>query len=623
MEEHSLNGRMSAEQSAILELLGPTPTMARMISTAAKLDRLPDGNAVRFAIVRNVTLEPGLPAAIKVRCAQRGMKADVVLGEFGAAQQAVFDPAGFLYSTPSDVVVLALQLRTLTPRLLLDFSALSAAEIDELAGSALTMVLTLAAAVRERSSALILVHNFELPLEPAFGILDGRLERGQLAVIRQLNLELARQAATFNSCYIVDVEHLCGILGYDESIDDRYWHIGRAPYKFRLIERLAGEYVKFAAAVKGKTKKCLVLDCDNTLWGGVIGEDGLNGIALGETHPGSAFVEFHSAILNLYHRGVLIAINSKNNAADALAVFEGHPSSLLRTTHFAATRINWEDKAANLSQIAAELNIGLDSMVFVDDNPFECQRVREVLPEVAVIELPKDPTTYARLLATSGYFDTLTISEEDRRRSEMYRVEARRSELRAALGSMDEYLASLNMVLTISLATPFVVPRIAQLTQKTNQFNLTTRRYSEGEIERMLADEKWRVYYAELSDKFDKAGVILVALVHLQTEVASIDSFLMSCRVIGRGVEQAVIAEILKDVCVLGRRLVLGEYAPTEKNGLVKDFYAASGFTGRPGSENTLWEFDLQRPLPSTPTWFREVVTNFRQPASPPAAGSR
>jgi FkbH-like protein len=599
MNESSLN---------ILGSLGTHPTMAKTLAVASKLDRMSvDQTIVRFAVVRNITLEPGLPAALKVRSAQRGLRAIVQIGDFDASAREVFDPNSFLYEGRPDIIVVALQLRTFTPRLVLDFAALTAAEIADLVDGTLQRITALVNGIRERSSSVILVHNFELPLVAAFGILDSRLERGQVNVIRGLNTELARRMNQAVSCFVVDIDHLLAQGGYEASIDDRYWHIGRSPYTFSFAERLASEYVKFAAALKGKNKKCLVLDCDNTLWGGVVGEDGLTGIALGETYPGSAFMEFQSVLLDLYHRGILLAINSKNNPADVAEVLENHPSSLLRPSHFVSMKINWTDKVTNLREIAADLNIGLDSLVFADDSAFECQFVRESLPEVAVIELPSDATRYARTLRASGYFDTLALNDEDRRRSEMYRSQTRRSELAANSGSMEEYLASLDMIVTIASATGFSIPRIAQLTQKTNQFNLTTRRYSESEIARNIADPSWRVYYAELEDKFDQAGIVAAALVHDAARVSRIDTFVMSCRVIGRGVEQALLARIARESAELGQETLVGEFIPTAKNEIVRDFYETAGLAGRPGCAGQWWDLTLEQPWPSAPRWFREI----------------
>lgn len=600
---------MSSVRDEILDWAGSNPTIARTLSAASKLDRLEDDvPGVRFAIVRNITLEPGLPAAIKLSAARAGIKAAVELGNFDALQEEVFGERSFLYAGSPDVIVLALHLQVLAPRLVLGFSSLSPQEVDKLTGATVARVLSLVKAIRERSSALILVHNFSLPIGSAAGILEGQSPQSQRNTIRRLNLELTQHVAAVKASYVVDVDYQLSLGGYEASFDDRYWHIGRAPYSFAFIQRLADEYVKYACALTGRSKKCLVLDCDNTLWGGVIGEEGINGIALGETSPGSAYLEFQATILDLAKRGVLLAINSKNNLDDALGVLQSHPNCLLRPEHFVAMKINWREKALNLRDIARELNIGLDSLVFVDDSAFECQRIREELPEVTVVQLPEDPSRYARTLRTLGLFDTLTVSDEDRRRTAMYRSEQHRAELAASLSSMDEYLKSLEMVLTIALATPFSIPRIAQLTQKTNQFNLTTRRYSEGDIERMAAGSEFHVYCAELQDRFDKAGIIAVAIVRDEGARAVVDTFLMSCRVIGRGVEQAVLEHVARDARQRGRSTLAGEYLATAKNGLVKEFFPANGFAPAADQEKgSWWEFDLSASLPQRPDWFKAV----------------
>ena len=594
------------DTTEIFEWLGKEPSLARVISAARKLDKIESGSRpeIRFAILRDVTLEPGLPAALKVRAAEAGLRPSVYLGDFGNVQHDVYDSASALYASHPEVIVVALRLQALAPRLIVEFTSLGGPEAVALVATTLERVVSLVRAIRERSSAIVLVHAFELPATPAYGILDAQLPNGQLSTIRKLNAELAVHVAETSNAYVVDVDHLMGVLGYHNALDDRYWHIGRAPYSFAFVRCLAAEYVKFASALKGLGKKCLVLDCDNTLWGGVIGEDGLGGIKLGATYPGSAYVEFQAAIVDLYHRGVLLALDSKNNAGDALEVFQKHPNTLLRPEHFVAKRINWQDKATNLREIAAELNIGLDSLVFVDDNPFECRYVRETLPDVAVVELPADPTRYARLLRELPYFETLTLSDEDRRRSEMYRAESRRGELKAVSGSLDDYLRSLEMRLTVSRADAFSISRIAQLTQKTNQFNLTTRRYGEGDVRRMAGDSAWRVYFAELVDKFDDAGIIAAAIVDDRDGESRVDTLLMSCRVIGRGVECALLAAIADDTLTLGRTALLGEFLPTAKNALAKNFYPELGFKERFGSDGRWWHSGLPSARLTTPEWF-------------------
>ncbi len=584
------------------------PTLAKLLGAARKIDARKDELLpVRFAVLRNYTVEPALPAALSIESARRGLGASLYLGEFDNVQGDVFDANGPLYASEPDVCILALRLHVLAPKLVTEFAGLDAAERERLVTAVVERMRGFVSALRERTRAIVLVHGFELPARPALGILDPSKADGQRATIDGLNRALA-DSCREHGAYLVDVDAEIATLGHERALDDRYWHIARAPYTLALQTRLARTYVAFAAALKGKNKKCLVLDCDNTLWGGVIGEEGIAGIKLGATSPGSAYVEFQAAILDLYHRGILLALNSKNNEADAMEVFQTHPQSLLKPEHFVAKRINWTDKATNLREIAVELNIGVDSLVFVDDNPVECRLVRERLPEVATIELPPDPSRFARLLRDLTLFDTLTLSDEDRRRSEMYRAESARTKLAASSGSMAEFLASLEMTLRIRRGDAFTIPRIAQLTQKTNQFNLTTRRYAEADIVAMLADDACDVLSVELSDMFDNAGIIAVALTRDEGDDVLIDTYLMSCRVIGRGVEEALLAKLAASARARGRTRLVGEYLPTAKNALVREFYERLGFTERPGSDRRFWTLDLQGANPQAPTWFRTIL---------------
>jgi FkbH-like protein len=597
----------------VLAWLAEQPTLARTIGAAKRLSGTASGGAVnvRYAVLRNVTVEPALPASITIESARLGMSCSVYLGDFDNVQGDVYDPHSPLYASSPDLVVLALRLQVLAPRLVLEFASLDAAGAAALSSGVLERVCGFIDAIRAHSNALILVHNFERPVRPAYGLLDRASASGQIATIDRLNARLATACAE-RGAHVVDLDAELSQLGYDRGIDDRYWHLARSPYSLALHRRLAGAYARTAAALKGKNKKCLVLDCDNTLWGGVVGEDGIEGIALGPSAPGSAFVEFQAAILDLYHRGILLALNSKNDEADVLEVLEHHPDCLLRPAHFAAMRVNWNDKASNLRSLAEQLNLGLDAFVFVDDNPAECRLVRDNVPAVTTIELPKDPSRYARLLRDLPYFDTLALSDEDRRRTQMYQAETRRTELRGSSTSLDEFLRSLEMELTIRPGDALRVPRIAQLTQKTNQFNLTTRRYAEADIEAAGADPARAVFCAELSDTFDSSGIVAAAILRDEGEDVVVDTFLMSCRVIGRGIEDALIAKIAADARARGRRRVVGEYLATQKNGLVRDFYERFGFRERPGSDRRWWTLELGGALPAPPAWFKTIVDEAR-----------
>jgi len=596
----------------ILDWLESSPSSTRYIAAARKLDEivgetLPE---IRIAILRNIVIEPIAPY-LNVHCSRFGMHLNLQLGKYDNLQEDVFQAGSPLFGFNPDIVVLALRLQLLEPKLVLGYTSLTAAKAEELSVTVLERVQDLVRAIRKRSAAMILVHNFELPTWPAYGILDAKGSHGQRNAVARLNQGLAERLQSVTSAFVIDLDGALSRLGYDRAIDDRYWHVGRAPFRPLLLEQLSREYARFGAALKGMNKKCLVLDCDNTLWGGTIGEDGINGIQLGADHPGSAYLEFQYAILDLYNRGILLALNSKNNEADVLDVLERHPASLLKPAHFVAKKINWNDKATNLCEIASELRIGTDSLVFLDDNPVECVYVRRALPEVEVIQLPPDPTSYRRLLQSLDWFETLALTEEDKKRSGMYQQEVQRQRLRQENICIEDYLRSLEMSVRIAVADDFSIPRIAQLTQKTNQFNVTTRRYSEQDVRLMKDDPMTDVLFASVQDRFSDNGIIAVAIVRYENALARIDTFLMSCRVIGRGIEQTLLAKVLQAARDRHCRSVHGEYIATAKNELAENLFAQNGFTSLEHPERSLWIRDLSLPLLQKPDWFREVNVDW------------
>jgi FkbH-like protein len=365
---------------------------------------------------------------------------------------------------------------------------------------------------------------------------------------------------------------------------------------------IAEEDWKFIRAAKGLSKKCLVLDCDNVLWGGIIGEDGLTGIRLSQDYPGSAFYEFQQEVLALHHRGVILALCSKNNEADVWQVFSEYPDMVLKKEHIAAAQINWDDKVTNLGRLSEDLNIGLDSMVLADDSDFEVEQVRQLLPDVEVLHLPPKGAVENRdILRTCGLFDTLTLSEEDRHRGRMYKAEAARKKLEAALDP-STYLQSLEMEVAIRFVDETLVPRVAQLTQRTNQFNLTTQRYSAADISGLTESATSDVLCLRLKDRLGDYGIVGAAVLSRDGKQADIDTFLLSCRVIGRGVEDALLYACLKTAKLRGASVAQGKYIKTKKNALVADFYSRRGFTmDKTAGDKTVYSFDLTHAIPTAP----------------------
>jgi FkbH-like protein len=560
---------------------------------------------LKVAILRNFTLDPMIPV-IKVEIALAGFYPFIYLGGYDTIAQDVFDPKSALYGFQPDAVIVAQWIDVLAPELVTGFPAFSNDEVNVEIERVLAMVGEFISALRRNTDAPILLNNFPLPPHPALGILDAQSENYQSHTILRLNLELLRRVRQIRDVYLVDYMNLMARIGSREGLDERYWQIGRAPIGRTVLVPLGQEYGKFFRALHGKTRKCLVTDCDNILWGGIVGEDGLEGIRLGTAYPGSCYQSFQHEILNLHDRGVILALCSKNNEADVFEVLRTHPEMVLRENNFSTWQINWDDKVTNLIRIAKELNIGLDSLVFMDDSQFECDLVREQLPQVAVLQLSSDPSTFRSKLCAKAYFDTLVFSEEDRERNRMYRDETKRKQLYASSGSLEAYLAKVEMVAKIDLADELSIARISQLTQKTNQFNLTTRRYTEGDIRVFATNPEVSVFSLTLSDRISKMGLIGVAIIKYSAELAEIDTFLLSCRAIGRGVEESLMAHMLNSARARGCSRVLGRYLITKKNGQVADFFARQGFRlMNENAQGSDWELSLEGRVFSGPSWIK------------------
>jgi FkbH-like protein len=397
--------------------------------------------------------------------------------------------------------------------------------------------------------------------------------------------------------------------------DARKWLTVRLPIAAANLVWMAREWMRFLAPLAGRVAKILAVDLDNTLWGGVIGEDGMAGIQVGSEYPGAAYQALQQALLDLTGRGIMLAIASKNNLADAMEALRTHPGMLLRPEHFAAMRIDWNEKSQNLREIAAELNLGLDAIAFLDDNPIERQRVREEIPEVMVVELPDDPMAYARAVRGYPAFERLSISEEDRHRTRYYAADRQRTALEQSAGSREEFYRSLEQEAEITRVHMLTLVRVAQLTQKTNQFNLTTKRYTEQQIEELARRLDWQVLSIKVSDRYADNGLVGVAITHDHRDICEIDTFLLSCRVIGRTVETALLAHLAEEARERGLRRLEGWFLPTKKNAPAREFYREHGFSllaektpdGAPGE---LWSLDLAEIGLQCPDWVRLIVSD-------------
>lgn len=532
-------------------------------------------------VVRSVTVEPILPH-LKVEAALAGLLLDVEVGGYGSYLDDMLNPRGMLGADSAfDLVVVILDLEDIAGRLAdLCADGHGNGVGDEIAES-VRRVESMLRSLRERSACRMVLQGFVVPDESALGdVGEANLAGGLRNAVRRLNAALAELCGGVADCNFFAVDDVAARFGRANWRDTRLFLSSRLAVAPPAFPAYAGALVRSIAAMFRPMRKVLCTDLDQTLWGGILGEDGADGIVTGAAFPGNCYLEYQRYLLRLRKRGVLLAAVSKNNPADVEEAFAVRAADLaLSLDDFVARKIGWNEKADALRELAGELSLGLDSFVFVDDNPVECEAIRQALPGVAVIAAPlSEPWTMVSLLERSGLFDTAAITEDDLRRTDEYRNQARREELRQTIGNRDDFLRSLDIVCTFLPANRAPLARSVQLLAKTNQFNLTTRRYAAAEVER-FADEPGGVAIAvRVRDRFGDAGVVGLALARTAGEVCTIDTLLLSCRVIGRGIETALLAEVAAQASGSGARWLVGEYRPTKKNDLCASFYPDHSF---------------------------------------------
>jgi len=529
-----------------------------------------------------------------------GFKIDLHFAPYGQVIQELQSNSGLSEFKP-DFTYLLLRWSDIVPALADSFHAWDEQErnkLIQLFESALIELFTAAQETVSGTFVLSILPNFSLP---GLGLHDSMAESPEsvfLSKLKQSVSTLLRER--FPSIYFDDGEHLLCTLGSDGLFDKRLWYISRFPFSVKGANLFVHRLMRFRMLLRTPKVKCIVLDCDNTLWGGIIGEDGMEGIHLGPDYPGSCYVAFQRRLLDFLHRGFLLAICSKNNLNDVQQVIREHPHMVLREENLSAIRVNWNTKPDNLRSIADELRLGLDSFLFVDDSPHECRIVGKFVPDVRVVKVPDKPLVIPTCLDHLQELEVLSFTAEDRDRSKMYGQNRQRMEMAIICRDVSEYLASLKMKMQIGLNGKEYLARLAQMTQKTNQFNLTTKRYSDKDIQSFIEDPDWLVVHFSLSDIFGDNGIVgLMLLSGMTASRVEIDTFLMSCRVIGRKAEEAFLYRTLELLRKLGKTTVTASYIPTAKNVLVKDFWDKQGFLSAVENIYELKLMDLPEEHPS------------------------
>jgi FkbH-like protein len=543
---------------------------------------------IRLALIGSSTLTHLIPA-IRVAALRRGFQVDVFEGHYGMYHHELANTASDLYAFRPDVVLIALDAHHV------------AGDDSASASGWFARIESCWKLAKEQLGATVIQQTILPIFPPLLGNNEQQMPASPASLIGEINHWL-RPAAIEAGVHLLALDTLTQSCGTGDLFSFALWyrskqevHPGFAP--------LWGDHVgRLLAALRGLSYKCLVLDLDNTLWGGVVGDDGLEGIQLGQGHAvGESYVAFQRYLVRLARRGVILAVCSKNDEANARAVFERHPEMVLRLGDIACFVANWQDKATNLRQIAKALNIGLDSLVFADDNPFERNLVRQELPEVAVPELAEDPALYIGTIAGAGYFEALALTAEDRERSRQYQANSERESMRESVTDMASYLRGLEMQLVWSPFDSVGLSRIVQLINKSNQFNLTTRRYTMEEIAEIMTNPLCLTLQIRLLDRFGDNGMIAVVIGRIADDATlELDTWLMSCRVLGRQVEEATLNLIAMRAKAANLKRLAGFYLPTAKNGIVKEHYRQLGFTLTSSSEegDSLWSLDLESYLP-------------------------
>ena len=533
-----------------------------------------DGVKVSVCIMGDVATQ-FLAQAVKGYGYECNLNLNITDIDYNQIDMQTMDSASELYESKSDYVLIYMSAEKLYEK----FCHTAISLRDKFAEMQVEYIKEVHNRINSNVNTKILQFNFIEINDGVFGSYGNKVPVSFIYQIKKLNYLLNEYAATAKNVFIIDLSSLAVKYGYDFILNEKYFYSAKMALSIEILPYVAKAVIDVIKAVSGSIKKCVILDLDNTLWGGVIGDDGLGGIQIGELGAGHAFSDFQAYFLELKKRGIVLAVCSKNNEDTAKEPFNSHPEMVLKLSDIAVFVANWEDKASNIKYIKETLNLGYDSFVFIDDNPFERNLVKSVLPDVTVPDMPEDPALYLSYIRSLNLFETASYSSEDISRTEQYQAEIGRKSLEASYSNIDDYLQSLEMQAEAKAFDEFHYSRIAQLTQRSNQFNLRTIRYTEADIEKISKDDNYLTIYFTLKDKFGDHGLISVVIMKkVDNETLFIDTWLMSCRVLKRGMEEFIVNKMIDIAKKNGYKTVQGEYIKTPKNAMVEKIYSKLGF---------------------------------------------
>lgn len=545
------------------------PKLSDIISEIKQLEKNTEGyKNVKIFILRTLTIEPILPFLNWVFL-KNNLKPEIYIEDFGVVESS-------FYNTKTNGLIENADVVLFSP--FLDFIDLNS-QRPEWNNSVLKDRLgQIYSLLNKKKKGITLSFNFLHPTTDVFGGLSATITNSKSEQIRQLNvhqMQLIQEKP--GQSFLIDLNQILTNLGANNSLDMRGLYMNKAPFKNEFLMHISFSILKKVLALKGHTKKALILDCDNTLWGGVIGEDGLKGIKLDkDMYPGNVYYRFQQEIIDLNKKGVILALCSKNNEKDVFEVLDNHPDILIKKNHLSYWKVNWQDKASNIKEIAEFLNIGLDSLVFVDDNPIEIELVKTQIPQVACMQVPANIYELPGLLSKNGFFDTLTVTDEDRKKTLMYQQEANRKTAAHSMSIQDkgDFLKSLELECIIHQIIDAEVSRVSQLSQKTNQFNFNTIRMTEAELINRKNSADYAIYTCSVSDRFGDSGLTGVIVLKNEKSYIQIENFFMSCRVLGRSVEEIFMkTSLAKAMEIWKNKPLRASYNKTNKNILVENYW--------------------------------------------------
>jgi FkbH-like protein len=538
-----------------------------------------NSNATKIAFLGNFSLDL-LPDYVNVTTGKYGLQCTGYVGPYNQYFQEVLDSSSGLHSFAPDMIFLFLTMRALEPEVAHSFTALNSARRRELLNKITSHIQEWVVATADRFKVPLVVSNFPLPAYTQSGLADQSDELGEMRFYYDLNTQLSEMFFDRADVQIFDLAKLTNRFGTDNIFDPKFYYMAKMLWSERFLTVVAEEILRTIIALNGSGCKCLVVDLDNTLWGGVLGEEGVRGVKVGVGDPVSeSFFDFQLKIKALKEMGVILAICSKNNETDVQEIFELRNEMPLHWEDFAAWRINWERKDSNIRDIATELNIGLESIVFIDDSPVECDLVRTMLPEVQTFQVPPQPENMVALIDRLPVFERRTILADDRHKTDQYRQNRQRNQLMERVSDLGEYLHSLNTEISIREPHRDDLDRVHQLFTKTNQFNVTTIRYPKIEIEDILNNSQCDLYIISARDKFGDLGIIGLYLTRIKEAVAEVDSFILSCRAMGRGIESAIMNHLKsRTFDQANAKHLEAKFIPTKKNKPVERFFDEQGF---------------------------------------------